>query len=426
MSHSKRLFARARKSIPGGVNSPVRAFGSVDAGPVYITHGKGSRLWDVDGNEYIDFVCSWGPLVLGHAHEAVVEAVCKAAEKGTSFGANTEVEIEFAELIASIVPSIDVVRMVNSGTEAAMSAIRLARGVTKRQKIIKFEGCYHGHGDSFLIKAGSGVLTLGIPGSPGITDGTASDTIIASFNDVESVKAILEAHRQEIAAVIVEPVMGNAGVIPPEPGFLQSLRTLTSRAGALLVFDEVITGFRIDLGGAQQRFGVEPDLTCLGKIIGGGLPVGAFGGKREIMEKLAPTGPVYQAGTLSGNPLAMSAGLATVRILQRENVHVELETLAARLEEGLTANFERLGLPYTINRVGSMLSLFFTDAPVRRFSDTERIDTNAFDRYFAEMLSRGIYLAPSAYEAAFVSAAHTEEDIDRAVEANYESLRRIA
>ncbi len=425
MTKSQQLFNRAVSTIPGGVNSPVRAFGSVEREPVYISSGNGSRIRDVDGNEYVDFVCSWGPLILGHANPEVAEVLRKAIERGTSFGANTEVEVEFAELITSIVPSIDMVRMVNSGTEATMSAVRLARGVTQREKIIKFDGCYHGHGDSFLIKAGSGVLTLGIPGSPGVTKGTASDTLIASFNDPQSVQSLLDENPGEVAAVILEPVMGNAGVIPPDPGFLHEIRRMTKSAGALLIFDEVITGFRVSLGGAQELYGVDPDVTCLGKIIGGGLPVGAFGGKREIMEQLAPTGPVYQAGTLSGNPLAMSAGLETVRILKRDGIHEKLETLSGKLANGIADNTKRLGLPYTVNRVGSMMSISFSDNPVRTFADSSGIDTKAFNRYFIEMLSRGVYVAPSAFEAAFVSSAHSDADIDRAIEANYESLKAI-
>jgi glutamate-1-semialdehyde 2,1-aminomutase len=423
MSRSEQLFERSLNFIPGGVNSPVRAFGSVGIDPVYIEGAKGSHLWDVDGRDYIDFVCSWGPLILGHANDRVVAAIKKAAEKGTSFGANTEIEVEFAELITSLIPSIELIRMVNSGTEAAMSAVRLARGYTKRKRIIKFDGCYHGHGDSFLIRAGSGVLTLGIPGSPGVTEGTAGDTLIASFNDISSVEALIDSQGSDIAAVILEPVMGNAGVIPPDEGFLKELRKLTEASGILLVFDEVITGFRVSLGGAQELYGVEPDLTCLGKVIGGGLPVGAFGGRRDIMDYLAPKGPVYQAGTLSGNPLAMAAGLETVRILQSEDIHIRLEELSARLEGGIRENLQQLDLPYRINRVGSMMSLFFTDRDVDSFQAAQTADTKTFDRYFSHMIREGIYIAPSAFEASFVSSAHTEEDIDRAIEANYASLK---
>lgn len=422
MSRSSELFNRAVSTIPGGVNSPVRAFGSVAAGPIFLDRGKGASVWDVDGNEYVDFVSSWGPLILGHAHEEVVEAVSAAAVRGTSFGANTEVEIDFAELITSIIPSIEMIRMVNSGTEATMSAVRVARGATGRAKIIKFDGCYHGHGDSFLIRAGSGMLTLGIPGSPGVTEGTASDTLVASFNDIASVESLIDGHPGEIAAVIVEPVMGNAGVIPPQSGFLQELRSVTREAGILLIFDEVITGFRVAPGGAQELYGITPDLTCLGKIIGGGLPVGAFGGTRDLMEQLAPTGPIYQAGTLSGNPLAMTAGLTTLRILAREGVYGRLEELSRRLEAGIVANVTRLGLHFPVNRVGSMMSLFFVEGPVSRFEETSKTDIDLFDRYFTEMLGRGMYVAPSAFEASFISAAHSEEEIERAIEANRESL----
>jgi glutamate-1-semialdehyde 2,1-aminomutase len=422
MSTSETLFARANKTIPGGVNSPVRAFGSVGIDPIYIQRGSGSRLYDVDGNEYIDYVGSWGPLILGHADARVVQAVTDSASSGTSFGANTEKEIEFAELIASLYPSIDLIRMVSSGTEATMSAVRLARGYTGRDKIIKFEGCYHGHGDSFLIKAGSGVLTLGIPGSPGITQATAADTLLAEYNNLDSVRSVFDAHPGEISALIVEPVMGNAGVIPPNGGFLQGLRELTAQHGTLLIFDEVITGFRVSLGGAQELYGIEPDLTCLGKIIGGGLPVGAFGGRKEIMEHLAPLGPVYQAGTLSGNPLAMAAGLATVKILRDEDVHERLEVLSSRLETGIRDVLMDLKLPYDLNRVGSMMCLFFTEVPVARFATAVTADTTAFDRYFEQMVRAGVNIAPSAFEASFVSAAHTEADIDRTVEIMRESL----
>ena len=423
MSTSDTLFARGQKTIPGGVNSPVRAFGSVGINPIYIQRGSGSRLYDVDGAEYIDYVGSWGPLILGHADARVVKAVTEAAASGTSFGANTEREIEFAELIVSLYPSIDLIRMVSSGTEATMSAVRLARGYTGRDKIIKFEGCYHGHGDSFLIKAGSGVLTLGIPGSPGITEATAADTLLAEYNNLESVRSVFDSNPGEISALIVEPVMGNAGVIPPNDGFLKGLRDLTAQHGALLIFDEVITGFRVSLGGAQELYGVEPDLTCLGKIIGGGLPVGAFGGKEEIMNHLAPLGPVYQAGTLSGNPLAMAAGLTTVKILRDEGVHERLEELTSRLETGIRDVLMDLKLPYDLNRVGSMMCLFFTDAPVDRFATAITADTAAFDRYFEKMIRAGINIAPSAFEASFVSAAHSEADIDRTVEIVRESLR---
>jgi glutamate-1-semialdehyde 2,1-aminomutase len=393
--------------------------------PLCIRRGKGSKLYDVDGNEYIDYVCSWGPLILGHADDRLVLALSEAAAEGTSFGANTEIEAHFAELITGIFPSLDLVRMVNSGTEATMSAVRLARGYTGREKIIKFEGCYHGHGDSFLIKAGSGALTLGIPSSPGITEGTARETLIACFNDLESVTELFRANRGQVAAVILEPVMGNAGVIPPKAGFLESLRELTANEGAVLIFDEVITGFRVALAGAQELYGVRPDLTCLGKIIGGGLPVGAFGGRREIMEHLSPLGPVYQAGTLSGNPLAMTIGYKTVSILQKEKIHRKLEKISTRLEEGILENIRRLGLRCRLNRVGSMMSLFFTEQEVSDFESASSCSRLAFASYFRNMLTRGVYLAPSAFEASFVSAAHDEADIEKTLEANYFSLKEL-
>ena len=423
---SRKLFERARKCIPGGVNSPVRAFNSVGGDPLYISHGAGSKLYDVDGNEYVDYVCSWGPLILGHAEPRVQEAIVRAASNGATFGANAEIEVRFAELITSLVPSIDMIRMVSSGTEATMSAVRLARGYTGREKIVKFEGCYHGHADGFLIDAGSGVLTLGIPGSPGVTEGAARDTLVAKFNDIGSVKNLFEKYPDQIAALIVEPVMGNAGVIPPEvsPGgsFLHQLREVTQAHGSLLVFDEVITGFRVGLGGAQELFGVKPDLTCLGKIIGGGLPVGAFGGLRRIMEYLAPIGPVYQAGTLSGNPIAMSAGHETIRILRDEPVHRDLERKAARLARGIEDAVDALGLPYRLNRVGSMMSLFFAAGKVKDSSAAQRADTEVFKRYFEQMIRQGIYIAPSAFEASFVSAAHGDEDIERTIAAVKHSL----
>ncbi|MCK5570564.1 MAG: glutamate-1-semialdehyde 2,1-aminomutase, partial [Spirochaetes bacterium] len=350
MQFSERLFEEAKNYIPGGVNSPVRAFKSVDMDPIYIRRGKGSKLFDVDGNEYIDYVCSWGPLIFGHSDRRILKKISEFAENGTSFGANTEIEIKLAKLITEIYPSIDLVRMVNSGTEAAMSAIRLSRGFTGKNKIVKFEGCYHGHGDSFLIKAGSGVLTLGIPGSPGVTESTAQDTLIAVFNSIESVEKLIDGNKNQIAAVILEPVMGNAGVIPPDAGFLKKLREATRSENIILIFDEVITGFRVAPGGAQELYDIEPDLTCLGKIIGGGLPVGAYGGRRKYMEYLAPVGPVYQAGTLSGNPLAMAAGYETVSILRAEKVHERLEEKAGLLEDGLRDNMKRLNLSYKINR----------------------------------------------------------------------------
>ncbi len=422
---SEALFARAQRVIPGGVNSPVRAFGSVGMEPLYIRSGSGARIQDADGNEYIDYVCSWGPLILGHAEKRVLQRLAEAAARGTSFGANTELEVRFAELVTRTYPSMEMVRMVSSGTEAAMSAVRLARGFTGRNRIIKFEGCYHGHGDSFLIKAGSGVLTLGIPGSPGVTAGTAGDTLAARFNDPGSVEELVAAHSGDVAALIVEPVMGNAGVIPPQPGFLQQLREITAREGIVLIFDEVITGFRVAPGGAQELYGVKPDLTCLGKIIGGGLPVGAFGGRRDIMERLAPLGPVYQAGTLSGNPLALAAGHETVRILLEERIHPRLEENAAALEEGIRAGLRELGLPYQVNRVGSMLSLFFTAEEVRDFASAAGSDGDAFKAYFRGMLERGIYLAPSPFEAWFLSAAHSGQEIERTVTASREALEEL-
>ncbi len=422
---SAKLYQRALDIIPGGVNSPVRAFKSVKMEPLYIQRGKGSKIYDVDGNEYIDYVCSWGPLILGHADRRITDKLAEVTRLGTSFGANTEIEVRFAELITQIYRSIELVRMVNSGTEATMSAVRLARGYTGRSKIIKFEGCYHGHGDSFLIKAGSGLLTLGIPGSPGITENTARDTLISQFNDLESVRELVRSNRGEVAAVILEPVMGNAGVILPREGFLEGLRELTAGEGVVLIFDEVITGFRVALGGAQALYGIEPDLTCLGKIIGGGLPVGAFGGKREIMEHLAPLGPVYQAGTLSGNPLALAAGFETVRILQDEGIYRDLEKKSRLLEEGIRENFRKLDLPCRINRVGSMMSLFFTDRDVVDFGSAMGSDAGRFVSYFGEMLKNGIYLAPSPFEASFLSTAHNPKDIARTVEANYLSLESL-
>ncbi len=411
MNHAKseRLFARALKSIPGGVNSPVRAFRSVGGTPLFIVRGQGSRIWDADGNEYIDYVGSWGPLLLGHCQPEIVAAVEEAVAGGTSFGAPTEREIELAEAIIDAVPSVEMVRLVNSGTEATMSAIRLARGFTGRDLTVKFEGCYHGHADSLLVKAGSGVATLGLPDAAGVPRSFAATTIALPYNSVEAVERAFEEHKGCIASVIVEPVAGNMGCVPPAPGFLEALRKITARDGALLIFDEVMTGFRVAYGGAQQLYGIRPDLTTLGKVIGGGLPIGAYGGRADIMAQIAPSGPVYQAGTLSGNPLAVSAGLAMLRHLKAHpETYRQLEERAASLVAGAPAGV-------TVNRVGSMLTLFFAEGPVTDYESAKRSDTKRFAEYFRFMLERGIYLAPSQFEAAFVSAAHTGEDIARTV-----------
>ena len=423
-TRSKTLFDAAQQVIPGGVNSPARAFGPVGGDPLFIVKGEGARIVDADGRSYIDFVGSWGPLILGHAHPEIVAAVNAAAAGGTSFGAPTEIEVKMAQLVSEMVPSVEMVRMVNSGTEATMSAIRLARGHTGRNKIVKFEGCWHGHADSFLIQAGSSALTMGAPSSPGVTPGTAADSITVPFNDLEAVEKAVVENRDEIAAVIVEPVAGNMGVIPPEPGFLQGLRDVTTEMGIVLIFDEVITGFRVSQGGAQELYGVTPDLTTLGKIIGGGLPVGAFGGRREIMSDISPLGKmVSQAGTLSGNPLAMTAGYETLRRLQEPGVYEALEAKAQALEMGILENLKALGLKYQTNRVGSIMTLFFTEAPVASFDAANACDQDLFARYFREMLNRGVYLAPSQFEAAFVSLAHSDADIDETIKANYEALK---
>lgn len=422
---SEKLYSQALNSIPGGVNSPVRAFKSVNMNPLFIDHGLGSKIYDVDGNEYIDYVGSWGPLILGHCEPRIQEAIIKAVEKGTSFGACTEIEVKFASLITGMYPSIEKLRMVNSGTEATMSAVRLARGYTGKNKIIKFDGCYHGHGDSFLIKAGSGVLTLGIPGSPGITPETAGNTLIGQYNDIESVKELIANNPGEIAALIIEPIMANAGMVTPQDDFLKKLRTLTEAEGILLIFDEVITGFRIAPGGAQEYYGVEPDLTTLGKIIGGGLPVGAFGGKKEIMDYLAPNGPVYQAGTLSGNPLAMAAGFEAVSIIKDGSVHKRLDELGRRLEAGLKNNLNQMSIPYSFNRIGSLSGLAFTGQKVVNLETSMSSDAAFYAKYFKAMLKHGIYLAPSAYEVAFISAAHSEDDIDKTIDASLKSLKAI-
>ncbi|MEW6510995.1 MAG: glutamate-1-semialdehyde 2,1-aminomutase [Bacteroidota bacterium] len=417
------LFERARALIPGGVNSPVRAFRAVGRNPLFISRASGARLWDTDGNEFIDYVGSWGPMILGHAHPRVIAAVQRAAASGTSFGASTELEVEMAEIICRMVPSVEMVRMVNSGTEATMSAVRLARAYTGREKLIKFEGCYHGHGDSFLIKAGSGAMTLSVPDSPGVPAGVAADTLTAAFNNIGSVERLVAEYPGTVAAVIVEPVVGNMGCVPPEPGFLEVLRHLCTREGIVLIFDEVMTGFRLAPGGAQQLFHIAPDLTTMGKIIGGGLPVGAYGGRKEIMEMVAPGGPMYQAGTLSGNPLAMTAGIETLKLLQEDpGFYDRLEEESRRLAEGIRRNIESMGLPLTQNRVGSMSTLFFSGTRVTDYATALQADTQRFAVYFREMLGRGIYLAPSQFEAVFVSIAHTEEDIDRTIEANRGAL----
>ena len=413
LSHdrSHEVFQRSLRYLAGGVDSPVRAFRAVGGEPVVIARGEGPYVYDVDGNRYIDYVCSWGPLILGHAHPAVVEAVQRAAERGTSYGAPTEAEAELAQLIVEAMPSIELLRFVNSGTEATMSALRLARAFTGRDNILKFDGCYHGHADGLLVQAGSGVATFGLPDSPGVPASYAQETLVARYNDVASVEAMFDQHGDAIAAVIVEPVAGNMGVVPPQEGFLGALRDITQRAGALLVFDEVITGFRVAYGGAQSLYGVSPDLTCLGKIIGGGLPVGAYGGRREVMEMLAPLGPVYQAGTLSGNPLAMAAGLATLRELQSPGFYERLDALSAKLVDAVARAAKSAGVSLWLNRVGSMRTPFFVDAPVTDYASARRADTKFYARFFHAMLERGVYLAPSQFESVFMSSAHGEREI---------------
>jgi glutamate-1-semialdehyde 2,1-aminomutase len=422
---SKELFRKAQTLLPGGVNSPVRAFKSVGGEPIFITRANGSKMWDADGNMYIDYVGSWGPMLLGHSHPAVIDRVKRAAEGGLSYGAPTEIEILIAEKICSMVPSIDMVRMVNSGTEATLTAVRLARAYTGREKIIKFEGCYHGHGDSFLIKAGSGALTLGTPDSPGVTEGTARDTLIARFNDISSVEELFDKNPESIAAVIIEPVVGNMGCVPPVNGFLGKLRDVCTKHGTLLIFDEVMTGFRLARGGAQEKYGITPDLTTLGKVIGGGMPVGAYGGRREIMKLVAPSGPMYQAGTLSGNPVAMAAGLEMLtQIDKTPELYTKLETKAAQFEEGLRTIIKGNGYPVTINRVGSMFTLFFTDKRVVDYDTAGTSDTKRFAAYFRSMLEQCIYLPPSQYEAAFVSYAHSDSDIEQTINAAEIALRK--
>lgn len=424
-SHSEELFARAQRVIPGGVNSPVRAFKSVGGKPVFIRRGEGSRVYDEDGNCFIDYVCSWGPLILGHAYPEVVEAIRRAAADGTTFGASTALEVEMAEMIVEAVPSVEMVRLVSSGTEALMSAIRVARGYTGRSKVIKFEGCYHGHSDGLLAKAGSGVATLGIPDSAGVPAGVTSDTVTLPYNDLDAVAEAMQRIGGDVACVVIEPIAGNMGVIPPKPGYLAGLRALCNQFGAVLLFDEVITGFRVAYGGAQELYGVTPDLTTLGKIIGGGLPVGAYGGKREIMECVAPLGPVYQAGTLSGNPLAVSAGIATLKALQKPGLYEDLQHKADALSNGLLDAAKQAGVSVQLNSVGSMMTLFFTENEVVDYASAKRSDTARYARYFSEMLNRGIYLAPSQFEAAFVSTALSQEDIDTTINAAREAMREL-
>jgi glutamate-1-semialdehyde 2,1-aminomutase len=427
LRRSRRFYDRAQHTIPGGVNSPARAFDSVGGTPLFIEEAEGAYLTDVDDNEYVDYVGSWGPMIFGHADPDVVEAVQEQAEASTSFGAPTEIEIDVAELVCDLVPSVEKVRMVNSGTEATMSAARLARGYTGRDKIIKFEGNYHGHGDFFLIAAGSGPMTLSEPDSPGVTKGNAKDTLLAPFNDLEHVQRLVEANAGEVACIIVEPIAGNMGCIPPEPGFLEGLRELCDAHDVVLIFDEVMTGFRVAPGGAQERYGVTPDLTCLGKIIGGGLPVGAYGGQNEIMDYISPTGPVYQAGTLSGNPLAMRAGHAVLSKIaeQKDTLYDELEAYGRALEEGMHRNLDALGLDYTTNRVGAMASLFFTEQRVVDQETAKTTDTDQYAAYFHAMLEEGIYLPPSQFEAIFFGRSHGEAELDATLAAQRRALKQI-
>lgn len=418
MTHSEDLFARAARSIPGGVNSPVRAFRAVGGTPVFVERANGAYLWDADGKQYMDYVLSWGPMIAGHAHPQVLAAVEKKMRDGLSFGAPTEIEITLAEKICSIMPNMDLVRMVSSGTEATMSAIRLARGYTGRDKIIKFEGCYHGHSDSLLVKAGSGALTLGVPSSPGVPAALADHTLTLTYNDADGVRAAFAQYGEQIACVIVEPVAGNMNCIPPVAGFLETLREQCTKYGSVFIIDEVMTGFRLGLQGAQGYYGIEADITCLGKVIGGGMPVGAFGGKRKIMEKIAPLGPVYQAGTLSGNPVAMAAGLATLDIISQPNFYEPLFAKTETLVKGLRAAAEKNGIPLTSNHVGSMWGLFFTaEKSVSNYQQVMACDTQRFNRFFHGMLQEGVYLAPASYEAAFMSSAHTDADIDKTITA---------
>jgi glutamate-1-semialdehyde 2,1-aminomutase len=423
---SRALFERASRVIPGGVNSPVRAFKAVGGEPVFVRRARGARIEDADGNEYLDYVGSWGPMILGHAHPAVVAAVKAAVEEGTSYGAPTELEVRLAEAVSRAMPSVELLRLVSSGTEAVMSALRLARAFTGREKIVKFEGCYHGHSDGLLAHGGSGLATLGIPDTPGVPEAFAALTLTVSYNDLDALADLMRRDGDAIACVVVEPVAGNMGVVPPAPGFLEGLRELTSRHGALLLFDEVITGFRVGYGGAQARFGVQPDLTTLGKILGGGFPLAGYGGRRDVMQQIAPLGPVYQAGTLSGNPIAVTAGLTTLELLADDAIYTALDAAAARLEAGLREAAAAAGVPATVNRVGSMLTSFFAEGPVRDYASAKKSDTARYAAFFRSMLDRGVYLAPSQFEAAFLSTAHTEADVEQTVRAARESLAAIA
>jgi glutamate-1-semialdehyde 2,1-aminomutase len=426
MTRSEELFERAKALIPGGVSSPVRAFKAVGGTPLFVARAEGPRIWDEDGRAFIDYVGSWGPMILGHAHPAVLAAVRSAAERGTSFGAPCALEVELAARVVRHMPAVERVRFVSSGTEATMSALRVARGFTGRRKILKFDGCYHGHADSLLVAAGSGVATLGIPGSPGVPEGTVADTLVAPYNDVEAVEAVVAAHGADLAAVIVEPVCGNMGTVAPGPGYLEALREITARNGTLLVFDEVMTGFRLALGGAQQLYGVRPDMTCLGKIVGGGLPAAAYGGRADVMAAVAPEGPVYQAGTLSGNPLAMAAGTAVLDLLEKPGTYEALEARSARLEEGLRRAARDAGAVVTVNRVGSMITVFFCPGPVADYAGAKTSDTRRFSRFFHAMLERGIYLPPAQFEAAFVSLAHGEAEVDATAAAAAGAFRASA
>ena len=425
INRSIELFRQAQSILPGGVDSPVRAFRAVGGQPIFIDRGAGAYLYDVDGNRYIDYVLSWGPLILGHAHPSVVSAIERAAQKGTSYGAPSSLEVELGQLVQSFLPNIEMIRFVNSGTEATMSALRLARAFTKRDKIIKFEGCYHGHADLLLVQAGSGVATLGLPDSPGVPSATVQDTLVARFNNLDSVSALFERFPGQIAAVIIEPVAGNMGVVPPMPGFLSGLSELTKSYGALLIFDEVMTGFRVHPGGAQALYNIKPDLTTLGKVIGGGLPVGAYGGRKEIMEMIAPSGPVYQAGTLSGNPLAMAAGIATLQVLQTPGTWKQIETAAEKLSQEISKIAQEARIPIQGNQVGTMFSIFFTETPVDDWTTAKTSDTNRFAKYFQGMLQRGVYLAPSQFEAGFVSIMHDEAVLNVTLEAASEIIKSL-